>query len=83
MQALFIHQRCIEPIKGEAVMSTTMSEAYKTEMVGKTRCANILFFRDKVLKEVAKKTIMASMWTKLESLDHRHFLKNGYILFEW
>ncbi|MCI43644.1 cytochrome P450, partial [Trifolium medium] len=62
-------------------MPASLSVAEKSEMNNKAVSAIILCLGDKVLREVAKKTNVAAMWAKLESLymtksvAHKQFLK--------
>jgi len=88
MEAVLIQQKCEKALKGEGVLSVTMSQAEKTEMVAKEPTAASLCLRDKVLKEVAKEPTAASMWSKLESLymtkslAHQQFLKQQVYSFK-
>jgi hypothetical protein len=81
MRAILIQQMCVEALKGEAQMSTSLSAAEKIEMNDKALSAIILCLGDKVLREVASETTTVSMWTKLDSLymtkslAHRECLK--------
>ena len=75
-------------LKGEGALLATMSQAKKTEMVEKARSAIILCLAEKVLSDVEKEPIAASMWSKLESLymtkylAHRKFLKQKLYSFK-
>jgi len=88
MEAVLIHQKCKKALKGEGVLSVTMSRAEKTEMVDKARRAIVLCLGNKVLREVGKEPTAASMWSKFEylymikSLVHRQFLKQLLYLFK-
>jgi len=88
MEAVLIQQKCEKALKGEGVLPVTMSRTEKTEMVDKARSAIILCLGDKVLREVAKETTAASMWSKFEylymtkSLVHRQFLKQQLYSFK-
>jgi hypothetical protein len=55
-------------LKGEALMLTSLSTVEKIEMNDKTLSAIILCLGDRVLREVAKETIVAAIWAKLDSL---------------
>jgi hypothetical protein len=66
-----IQQSCVEVLKCETVLSVTMSQAHKTEMVDNVRNVIVLYFEDKVLREVAKETTVSAMWLRLKSLVHR------------
>jgi len=88
MEAVLIQQKCEKALKGEGMLSVTMSRAEKTEMVDKARSAIVLCLGDKVLREVAKEPTAASMWSKFEylcmtkSLAHRQFLKQQLYSFK-
>jgi hypothetical protein len=56
-----IQQSCVEVLKCETVLSVTMSQAHKTEMVDNVRNVIVLYFEDKVLREVAKETTVSAM----------------------
>ena len=81
MRAILIQQKCVEALKGEAQMPAHLTPAEKTEMNDKAVSAIILCLGDKVLREVARETIVVSMWNKLDSLymtkslTHRQCLK--------
>ena len=66
MEAELIQQRCDKALKGEGVLSVTMSQAEKTKMVDKARSAIVLCLEDKVLTDVANKPTATSTWSKLE-----------------
>jgi len=68
MEVVFINQKCAQALKGEGALPVTMSRTEKTEMLDKARSAIVLCLRDKVLRDVVKQPIAASMWSKLESL---------------
>jgi len=68
MREILIQQKCVEALKGEAQMSAHLTLAEKTEMNDKAVSAIILCLGDKVLREVARETIVVSMWNKLDSL---------------
>jgi len=68
MEAVLIQQKCEKALKGEGALLVTMSRAEKTAMVDKARSAIVLCLGDKVLREVAKEPIAASMWSKFEYL---------------
>ena len=88
MQAVLIQQKCEKALKGESALPVTMSQAENTEMVDKAKSAIVLCLRDKVLRDVAKEPIAASMWSKLDSLymtkslAHRQFLKQQLYTFK-
>jgi hypothetical protein len=81
MRAILIQQKCVEALMGEAQMSAHLRPAEKTEMNDKAVSAIILCLGDKGLREVARETIVVSMWNKLDSLymtkslAHRQCLK--------
>ncbi|KAK2403613.1 alpha carbonic anhydrase [Trifolium repens] len=68
MRALLTHHKCVEALKGVTQMSTTLSNAEKTEMDEKALSSIISCLDDKVLREVARETSAAAMWAKLDSL---------------
>jgi len=88
MEVVLIQQKCEKAMKGEGAITVTMSRAKKTEMVDKARSAIVLCLRNKDLREVAKETIAASMWSKFEylhmtkSLAHRQVLKQQLYSFK-
>lgn len=55
MQVVLIQQRCIEVLKGDALMPETLTQAEKTRMVDKAKSVIILCLRDKLLREVARR----------------------------
>lgn len=57
--------KCVEALKGEPNMPTSMSQKEMTSMINKAKCSTILCLGDKALREVAKEKIIASMWMKL------------------
>jgi hypothetical protein len=65
MEAMLIHQKSEKALKGEGTLPLTMSRAEKTKMVDKARSVIVLCLGDKVLRDVAKKPTVASMWSKL------------------
>ncbi|KAK2417659.1 alpha carbonic anhydrase [Trifolium repens] len=68
MRALLTHNKCVEALKGVTQMPATLSDAEKTEMDEKALSSIILCLGDKVLREVARETSAAAMWSKLDSL---------------
>jgi len=88
MEAVLIQHKCEKALKGEGALPVTMSRAEKTEMVDKARSAIVLCLGEKILREVAKESTAASMWSKLESLymtktlTHRQFLKQPLYSFK-
>jgi len=88
MKLMLIQQKCEKALKGESVLTVTMSQAEKTEMVDKARSAIVLCLGDKVLREVAKEPTATSMWSKFKylymtkSLPHRQFLKQQLYSFK-
>ncbi|KAK2370053.1 hypothetical protein QL285_083139 [Trifolium repens] len=68
MRAILTHNKCVEALKGVTQMSATLSNAEKTEMDEKALSSIILCLGDKVLREVARETSAAAMWSKLDSL---------------
>ncbi|MCH82501.1 cytochrome P450 [Trifolium medium] len=81
MREILIQQKCVKALNGDARMPAHLTPVEKTEMNDKAISVIILYLGDKVLREVARETIVVSMWTKLEllyltkSLAHRQFLK--------
>jgi len=61
MQAVLKQQKCEKALKGEGVLPATMSQVEKTEMVDKARSAIVFCLSDKVLRDVVKEPIAASM----------------------
>jgi hypothetical protein len=88
MEVVLIHQKCEKALMGECALQVTMSHAEKTEMVNKARSVIVLCLGDKVLRDVAKETTAASIWSKLvslymtKSLAHRQFLKQQLYSFK-
>jgi len=88
MQTMLIQQKCEKALKGEGALPVTMSQAEKTEMVGKARSAIVLCLGEKVLTDAVKEPTAVSMWSKLESLymtkslAHRQFLKQKLYSFK-
>jgi len=88
VSSCFDTKKCEKALKGEGVLSVTMSQAEKTEMVDKARGVIVLCLRDKVLRDVAKEPTTASMRSKLESLymtkslAHMQFLKQQLYSFK-
>jgi len=88
MEVVLIQQKCAQALKDECVLSVTMSQAEKTEMMFKARSAIVLGLGDKVLRDVAKEPTTTSMWSKLESLymtkslAHRQFRKQQLYSFK-
>jgi len=80
IEAVLIQQKCEKALKGEGVLPVTMSQAEKTEMMDKARSLIVLCLRDKVLRDVAKETTAASLWSKLESLYMTKSLANRQFL---
>ncbi|KAK2414224.1 cysteine-rich RECEPTOR kinase [Trifolium repens] len=87
MKALLIHHKCVEALKGIAQMPATLSDQEKKDMDEKALSSIILCLGDKVLREVAKETSAAAMWTKLDSLymtkslAHKQLLKQQLYFF--
>ncbi|KAK2458378.1 alpha carbonic anhydrase [Trifolium repens] len=87
MRALLTHNKCVEALKGVTQMSATLSDAEKTEMDEKALSSIILCLGDKVLREVARETSAAAMWSKLDalymtkSLAHKQCLKQQLYFF--
>lgn len=68
MQAVLTQQKCLEALKGESMMSATLTLAEKRRMIDKAKSVIVLCLIDKVLRDVTRKATAALMWTKLESL---------------
>jgi hypothetical protein len=87
MKALLIHHKCVEALKGIAQMPATLSDEEKKDMDEKALSSIILCLGDKVLREVAKETSAAAMWSKLDSLymtkslAHKQLLKQQLYFF--
>ncbi|KAK2362411.1 alpha carbonic anhydrase [Trifolium repens] len=87
MRALLIHHKCVEALKGITQMSATLSDQEKKDMDEKALSSIILCLGDKVLREVAKETSAAAMWSKLDtlymtkSLAHKQCLKQQLYFF--
>ncbi|WJX45134.1 E3 ubiquitin-protein ligase upl4 [Trifolium repens] len=87
MKALLIHHKCVEALKGIAQKPATLSDQEKKDMDEKALSSIILCLGDKVLREVAKETSAAAMWTKLDSLymtkslAHKQLLKQQLYFF--
>lgn len=58
----FNSTKCIEALKGETSMSAHLTKVEKKEMVDKARSIIILCLRNKIIREVVKEKISASMW---------------------
>jgi len=68
METILIQQGCVDAIKGEVNISTSMSQKEKNDMITKARNTIIICLGDKALREVDKKKIDELIWVKLESL---------------
>ena len=68
MEAVLTQQKCLEALRGEAAMPAHLTQVEKQEMIAKARSSIVLCLGDKVLRDVAKETSAAAMWTNLESL---------------
>jgi len=88
MEAILIQQKSEKALKDEGVLPLNMSQEENTEMVDKAMSAIVLCLEDKVLKDVTKEHIVASMLSKLDSLymtkslAHRKFLKQQLYSFK-
>jgi hypothetical protein len=87
MRTVLIQNKCPEALKGEALMPANLSAEEKIKLNEKALSAIILCLGDRVLREVAKKTTVAAMWAKLDSLymtkslAHRQFMKQRLYFF--
>ena len=88
MKAVLIQQKCEKALNGKGALPVAMSRAEKTEMMDKARSAIVLCLGAKVLREVAKESTAASMWSKFKylyttkSLAHLQFLKQQLYSFK-
>jgi len=88
MEAVLIQQKCEKTLKGEGVLSVTVSRAEKTETVDNARSAIVLCLRDKVLREVVKETncgidvVKVRIFVYDKVLTHRQFLKQQLYSFK-
>ena len=77
-----------EALKGEAKMSSSLSDKERAEMAKKARNTIILSLGDQILRKVIKETTAAGMWAKLEqlymtkSLPNRIYLKQKFYGFK-
>lgn len=67
MRALLIQPGLADALQGDKGFSDKISDTQKKEIMGKAHSAIILCLTDKVLREVAKETTAAGVWTKLSS----------------
>lgn len=79
-QTILIQQKCVEALKGKTLMPRSLTLDEKIKMVDKVMCVIILSLRDKVIREVVGKKIVAKMWVKLESLYMTKFLDHKLCL---
>nr|KYP76594.1 Retrovirus-related Pol polyprotein from transposon TNT 1-94 [Cajanus cajan] len=68
MEAIFIQQGCVEAIKGEEKMSSSLTQKEETDMIEKARSVIILCLVYKALRDVAREKIATTMWLELEYL---------------
>ncbi|AES71056.1 hypothetical protein MTR_3g069560 [Medicago truncatula] len=61
VQVGLIQQKCVEAMKGELVLSTTLSQSDKIKIVDKARSVLVLCLRDKVLREGVKEIIVGGV----------------------
>ncbi|AES68422.1 hypothetical protein MTR_3g008080 [Medicago truncatula] len=61
MEEVFIQQECAQALKGEVVLSITVSQAENAKMVDKVRSVIVLCLRGKVLRIVVKETITSAI----------------------
>ena len=66
MQAILIQEKCIDALKGEALMPVRLTQIQKTQMVDKARSSIILCLKNKVLRDVSREQTAVVMWEKLE-----------------
>ena len=77
-----------EALKGEAKMSSSLSDKERAEMAKNARNTIILSLGDQILRKVIKETTAAGMWAKLEqlymtkSLPNRIYLKQKFYGFK-
>lgn len=65
MQEVLTQQMCVEALKGEAAMSSTLTQAEKREMIDKKNNAMFLCLKDKILRDAATKVAASSTSAKL------------------
>lgn len=61
MQVILTQEKCVEALNGETSIHACLTRAKKTEMMDKAKSEIIMCFRDKVLREVSRGEIVASM----------------------
>lgn len=61
MQVVFTQQKCVEGLKGESVMSATLTQAEKRRMIDKAKSVIVLCLIDKVLRDVTREATAVLM----------------------
>jgi len=83
MQVVLTQQKCVEALKGEVALLSTLTQAKKCEMIDKENSAMFLCLKDKILRDVMMEVTAPSMRAKLKSLymmkslSHRKLLNNN------
>lgn len=68
MHTLLVQQGLFKALKGVHNLSKEINDEEKKDLMERACSAVQLFLFDLILREVAKETIAARLWTKLESL---------------
>lgn len=76
MHAILVQQGLAMALESESKMPDTLTKVQKTDILQKAHSSLILSLGDKPLREVAKETNAAAIWSKLESLYMTKSLAN-------
>lgn len=65
MQSILSQEKCFAALNGEVSIYAPLIEAEKTKMVAKAKNVIILCLKDKVIREIVRNKIAASIYTKI------------------
>ena len=68
MRAILVHMKVAKALQGEKALPVMMNAEEKSDVMELAYSTLILYLGDKVMREVAKETTAAGIWSKLESL---------------